>query len=52
MTKRLKELKRALEAVEGVAERFEEAGLNGHAAELDKASELIEGVLLDLKSLN
>jgi hypothetical protein len=51
MGRTVKELKGILGKLESLAERFETAGLETQAKELDQAAEKVEGLIFDLKSL-
>lgn len=51
MGKTVQELKGILAKLEAIAERFETAGLESQASDVDEAAERVEGLILDLQSL-
>jgi len=51
MNQMLRELKIALAKIEHVAERFNSAGFDAQAAELDEAAERIDGIITDIEMI-
>lgn len=51
MKQTVKDLRGILGKLEAIAERFDSAGLEAQAKELDEAADRVEGLILDLADL-